>query len=118
MTVVTPHTSHSMIMTRLFCMVVSCWMRPLRSHQRRADPPRGGVWVPGGSLVRSSHAERPACLVRRRRGSGPGTLCRAWRDAGGEFGSPLARPGGLMRLKPVLLGHQEALRLGDHLKAV
>src|SRR5215471_10895851 len=60
-----------------------------------------GVWEPGESLVRSSHAKRPACLFRRasraawsmndgtlagRCGSAPGTLCRAWRDAGGELG--------------------------------
>src|SRR5690242_16636724 len=37
---------------------------------------------------------------------------------GGQLGSPVAGPVLLLRLEPVLLGHQEALRLRDHIEAV
>ena len=42
----------------------------------------------------------------------------AGREARGQPGSPLPGPGGLVQLEPVLLGHQEALRLGGHIEPV
>ena len=50
-------------------------------------------------------------LRSRRRGAWPGEAC-------GQRGSPLPGPGGLVQLEPVLLGHQEALRLGGHIETV
>ena len=37
-------------------------------------------------------------------------------DARGQLGSPVTGPVLLLRLKPVMLGHQEALRLCDHVR--
>jgi len=42
----------------------------------------------------------------------------ARREARGQLGSPLPGPVGLVGLEPVLLGHQEALRLRGHIETV
>ena len=42
----------------------------------------------------------------------------AGREAGGQPGSPLPRPGGLLRFETVLLGYQETLWRCDHIETV
>ena len=65
------------------------------------------------ALERRELAESPSCGHLT-----PGTLASARRDARGQRGSPLAGPGRLLRLEPVLPGYQEALRLRGHIETV
>lgn len=98
--------------------------RPRRSAttNRRLGPDRA-FCVMTAELDRVFAASTSSARTQAiRRPPAPGASSGGWRsarrDACGQPGSPVTRPGGLLRLEPILLGHQEALRLCDHVETV
>lgn len=96
--------------------------RPKRSVDAESTPGhrscllrRPHPWGGGPKPAHPGHAagrRLPGCPA------GAGLPRGAWRDARRELGAPLACPGGLTRIEPILFGHQETLRLSNQLEPV
>jgi hypothetical protein len=88
-----------------------------RRHQRsfmeaESTPERLICVQPPAQPVRwpAAPIRRGWCAIRARAScSTPGALCSARRNARGQLGSPVARPGDLLRIEQILLRHPAAM---------